>query len=281
MALVGVEDLGRGVAGDPGEDAQRPHAADAEEQLLAQPVLAVAAVQPVGHVAVVVGVALDVGVEHQQRHPADAGDPDPGEQLGAVGHRDGDRRALAVLLAQQRDRQSVGVEDGVGLLLPALAGQRLLEVAVLVEQADADDRYAEVAGGLQVVAGQDAEAAGVLRQHGGDAELRARSSRSRPGRRRRPRAGAGTTGHRSGSASRSARAAAEARQEGLVARASSSSRARPTAPSSLTGSRPVDSHRRAVDGLEDVLGLGVPGPAQVAGEIAQRGERRRAARDGR
>ncbi len=33
-----------------------------------------------------------------------------------------------------------------------------------VEQADADDRHAQVAGGLEVVAGQDAEAAGVLGQ---------------------------------------------------------------------------------------------------------------------
>ena len=172
---------GSGRAGDPRPDPQRADAADAEQQLLAQPVLAVAAVQPVGDLDVVVGVALDVGVEHQQRHPADLGHPDPGHQVGAAGQRDGDRGAVAVGLAQQRDRQPVRVEHRVGLLLPALAGQRLLEVAVPVEQADADDRDAEVAGRLEVVTGQDAEAAGVLRQHGGDAELRARSRRSSAG----------------------------------------------------------------------------------------------------
>ena len=57
------------------------------------------------------------------------------------------------------------------LLLPAVAGEGLAEVAVPVEQPDADQRYAEVAGGLEMVAGEDAEAAGVLRQGGGDAEL--------------------------------------------------------------------------------------------------------------
>ena len=38
---------------------------------------------------------------------------------------------------------------------------RLAEVAVLVEEADADERHGHVAGGLDVVAGEDAEAAGV------------------------------------------------------------------------------------------------------------------------
>ena len=172
VALVGVEDLGRGRAGDPRVGAERADAADAEQQLLAEPVLAGAAVEPVGHVAVVVGVVLDVGVEQQQRHPADLGHPDPGDQRRAAGQRDGDLGAGAVGLAQQRQRQPVGVDDRVALLLPALARQRLPEVAVPVEQADADERDAEVAGGLEVVAGEDAEAAGVLRQHGGDAELR-------------------------------------------------------------------------------------------------------------
>ena len=117
-------------------------------------------------------VVLDVGVEQQQRHPADLGHPDPGGQRRPPGRPTATVRGRAVGLAQQRDRQAVGVEDRVALLLPAVARQRLPEVAVPVEQADADQRDAEVAGGLEVVAGQDAEAAGVLRQHRGDAELR-------------------------------------------------------------------------------------------------------------
>ena len=42
---------------------------------------------------------------------------------------------------------------------------------MLVEEADADERDAEVGGRLEVVAGEDAEAAGVLRERLGDAEL--------------------------------------------------------------------------------------------------------------
>ena len=172
VALVGVEHLGGCGAGEAGERADGAHAADAEEHLLAKPVLGVAAVQPVGDGADDLAVLLDVGVEQQQRDPADLGDPDArGERL-LVGQADHDLRDRAVLLAQQRQRQAVGVEDRVGLLLPAVAGQGLAEVAVAVEQPDADDRHAEVARGLEVVAGQDAETAGVLRQHRGDAELR-------------------------------------------------------------------------------------------------------------
>ena len=65
----------------------------------------------------------------------------------------------------------MGVEVGVALLLPAVGVERLAEVAVPVEEADADERHAEVAGRLEVVAGEHAEAAGVLGERLGDAEL--------------------------------------------------------------------------------------------------------------
>ncbi len=65
----------------------------------------------------------------------------------------------------------VGVEQGVALLLPAVGVEALAEVAVPVEQPDADQRHAEVARRLEVVAGQHAEAAGVLGDRLGDAEL--------------------------------------------------------------------------------------------------------------
>ena len=65
----------------------------------------------------------------------------------------------------------VGVETGVALLLPAVGVELLAEVALLVEEAHAHQRDAEAAGRLEVVAGQDPEAAGVLGQRLGDAEL--------------------------------------------------------------------------------------------------------------
>ena len=159
-------------AGQLGPDAQRAHAADAEQQLLQEAVLAAAAVEAVGDVAERVLVLGDVGVEQQQRHAADRDLPDPRVQRAAVRQRERDERRGAVRVPGERQRQAVGVEDRVRLLLPAVRGDRLLEVAGAVEEADAGERQAEVGGALQVVAGEDAEAARVLRQRRGDAELR-------------------------------------------------------------------------------------------------------------
>ena len=62
VALVDVEHLRVDAEGP-----QRPHAADAEDDLLAQAVVRVAAVEAVGDRDAVGGVALDVGVEQVQR----------------------------------------------------------------------------------------------------------------------------------------------------------------------------------------------------------------------
>ena len=270
VALVGVEHLGLGRAGDPAEGAERADTADAEQELLVQPVLAGAAVQPVGHLAEVVGVLLDVGVEQQQRHPADIGDPDPGDHLGATGQRDPDQRTGAVGLVEQRDRQLVGVQDGVGLLLPALTRERLLEVALLVEQADADDRDAEVGGRLEVVAGEDAEAAGVLRQHRADAVLRGEvRDRARAVTRRGlvpTVAGqvAVEVGLRRLEHVEERRVGGELLEPAGIDRAEQVDRVVP-------GRLP----ELGVDGREDVLRGRVPGPAEVAREGAEGGQRRR------
>ena len=70
-------------------------------------------------------------------------------------------RWLAVFVALAADRHVVPVVVGVVLLLPAVEVEALLEVAFLVEQPDRHERQAEVACGLEVVAGEDAEAARI------------------------------------------------------------------------------------------------------------------------
>ena len=171
MALVGVEDLRLGCSGEARPQPQGTHTTDAEEHLLLEPLLTPAAVEALGDRAHRVVVAGDVGVEQEQRHAADLGAPHVRAQLSAPGHRDADDARGAVRLAQQVQRQPLRVGDGIGLLLPAVGVEALLEVAGLVEETDADDRHAEVGRRLEVVAGEDAEATGVLRQHGGDAVL--------------------------------------------------------------------------------------------------------------
>ena len=215
-----------------------------------------------------------VGVEQQQRHAADLGLPDVGVQLAAAGQPERDDARGAVRLAQQRQRQAVGVEDRVGLLLPAVAVQALLEVAGLVEQADADDRHAEVGGGLEVVAGEDAQAAGVLRQHLGDAELGAEVGDRRRGAPPRPAPGP-TPGT---SAARRGRCRGRPWPPRPADEAGVGGQRRELVPGDSADSRRDGvladlGPALRVDALEEVAGRRVPGPPQVAREVAQGGDR--------
>jgi hypothetical protein len=142
VALVGVEDLGRGIPAQRAEGPHRAHPADAEQQLLAQPVVAAAAVQPVGDLVQVGLVLLHVGVEQQQRDAADLGHPDLRGQHAARGqaHLHVHRRAGGV--PEQLQGQAVRVVGRVPLGLPAVGRQRLGEVTVPVQQADPDQRHA-------------------------------------------------------------------------------------------------------------------------------------------
>ena len=99
MALVHVEHLGRGQPFDGGERADRPHAADAGQDLLLDAVFLVAAVEPVGDAAQIVLVLRDVGIQQQQRDAAHLRHPDPRPQLRGVG-----QRQLAPAPAHRRHR---------------------------------------------------------------------------------------------------------------------------------------------------------------------------------
>ena len=140
------------------------------KHFLLESVVGTTAVQPVGHLALVAGILLDVGVQHQQRHPADLSHPDLRVQ-SAPREWDVDPK-WALVIVQQGQRQGVRVKQRITLLLPAGGVERLPEVSLPVEQPNADDRDSKIACGLEMVAGQDAEAARVLRQYLGNAEFR-------------------------------------------------------------------------------------------------------------
>jgi hypothetical protein len=165
VALVHVPH--RGV--DP-ERPQRPHSADPEHDLLAQPHLAPAHVEHAGDRAVRGVVERDVGVEHQHRHQPDLHLPD-GSLHHAAGQvdRDGEdasRRGLHRLHRQPRE-----VVVGIRVLLEAVGVNRLAEVAGAIEQPHAHERHAEVARRLAVVARQHAQAARVDAERLVDPEL--------------------------------------------------------------------------------------------------------------
>ena len=71
---------------------------------------------------------------------------------------------LAVGAEHRFQRHVFRVHQIVEFGLPVVRVNGLLKIAFAVEQADADEAEAEVAGGFGVVAGEDAEAAGGDRQ---------------------------------------------------------------------------------------------------------------------
>ena len=151
------------------EPAQHAHAADAEHELLAQAVLAVAAVQRVGDGPRPVGVSLDLRVEEVERHLPDLHEPDAdpnGHEIAVVVGELDDR-----CHRHERQRQPVRVVPRIALELAVVLVQPLPEVAAAVVEADADERDAELRGRLEMVAGEDPEAAGVDRQALVEAEL--------------------------------------------------------------------------------------------------------------
>ena len=111
--------------------------------------------RPVG--LVVLG---DVRVEQQDRDPPDLGDPDGDDGAsGRAARRDGQR--LAVAIGARAGRQPGEVVVGVGVLLVAVRVDRLAEVALAVHQPTPMNGRAMSDAVFSVVAGQDAEAAGV------------------------------------------------------------------------------------------------------------------------
>ena len=171
MALVHVEHLGCGQPFDFGEGADRSDTADTGQDLLLDPVLLVAAVEPVGDTAQIVLVLGNVGIQQQQRNSADLRNPDACPQLAGVGHRQLHQHRVIGPVREQPQRQPLRVQRGIILVLPAVGGQRLAEIAGPVVQAHRDQGQAQIRGRLQVVAGQNPQPAGVVRQHLGDTEL--------------------------------------------------------------------------------------------------------------
>ena len=160
MALVEVEDVGCDSHGP-----QRSHAADAQDDLLSQPLVGLGHVEAVGDVAQLRRVAREVGVEKEQGHAPDLRLPDCDLHVGAP---DGSLDLDALHLFHGQVATFVLRVD---LDLPCIGVDVLASESLLVEKADRDQRQADVARGLEMIAGEDAETARVDGQAFGYAEL--------------------------------------------------------------------------------------------------------------
>ncbi len=124
VALVQMEH-----AGLVAQRLERPHSADAQDDLLLDARLAIAAVEPRGELAIPRRVFLEIRVEEVERDPAEAHAPD-GHQDRPIAQRN--RRDAGLALGRQRmlDGRIGPVEALVALFLPSFGGDVLVKVAL-------------------------------------------------------------------------------------------------------------------------------------------------------
>ena len=145
------------------EGTQETDAADAEHPLLPQAPFRRTRVQSRRQLPVACIIGLEVGIEQVNGNPpyhdAPRADPD-------FATRDGDRddARLAVRAVHPGDGVHGGIDGIVGIALPSIQADVLIEIAAVIVQADANQRDAQVGRFLAMVAREHAEAAGIDRQ---------------------------------------------------------------------------------------------------------------------
>jgi hypothetical protein len=174
VSFVQVDDARRNAEG-----VKRANAADAEDQLLPDAHAIVAAVEPRRQLAIFRLVAWHVGVEKQERVAAHGHLPEPcRDRFGPGFDMNGDRASIRSRGRHERKHLAVDVE--IVLLLITVLVEPLFEIALVVIQTNANERDAEIGCGLDVIAGQNAQAAGIDRYRFVQSELGG-EVRDRPG----------------------------------------------------------------------------------------------------
>ena len=165
VALVEMQHPGL----DP-ERTERAERADPEQPVLPEPRQGISLVEARRDPAVDGVVLVELRVEQVERDAADLGAPDVERDL-ALEEREREPERGAVGARHLDGRQVLRDDLGPVLVLEPGAIDPLLEVALSVEQPDADHGHGEVARLLEDVARERAEPSGVDGQRGVDAEL--------------------------------------------------------------------------------------------------------------
>ncbi len=142
---------------------ERSHAADAEDDLLLDSRLAIAAVEARRELAIPGRVLFEIRIEEKELDAAEEHLPH-GREDGTVAERHGDDAGAAIGANGLLDGRVGPVEPHVRFLLPAFLRHGLVKVPLRIHEADADERHAEVARFLAVVSGEHAKAAGIDRK---------------------------------------------------------------------------------------------------------------------
>ncbi|OPZ97884.1 MAG: hypothetical protein BWY71_01450 [Planctomycetes bacterium ADurb.Bin412] len=155
-------------------DSQRfdcPKTADPQQNFLPQTHFVIPAIQLGGNLPVFYPVAAHVGIQQIQIHAAYEDPPDLHHHI-PVSDIDMKTDRPSVFPQHQPDGHIVKVIFRIRFLLPAVRVQILLKIPLPVEQSDADQRQAQIAGTFEVITGENAQTAGINRQAFVQSELR-------------------------------------------------------------------------------------------------------------
>ncbi len=176
MSFVDVADLG--IRMECLDDAP---AADAKHDLLHQSCLASTAIELCRYAAVGRAVERIVAVQQIELHVPDGRLPHA-QMEHATRQFEPYPQPSPVLENDRLDRHHRRIIVGVELLLDAVGVDDLAKIPFLIQQPDSKRRDVEIAGRLQIIAGQDAEPAGIERQCRAETEFHAEIGN--PGKRR-------------------------------------------------------------------------------------------------
>ena len=142
--------------------AQGTHPTDAQQHFLRNAYFRVIGVQAGRQIAVGGGIFFDVAAHQIERDPPHLDQPQACQNI-APRQLDGDGQGIALVIFERQDGHFVEIESLVADLLPAVLGDVLNEVTLVVNEADGHQRQAQVTGFFQMVTGKDAQPAGIDR----------------------------------------------------------------------------------------------------------------------
>src|SRR5690606_7817518 len=146
------------------EHAQELEPPDSRDHLLLDAILARAPVEPMRQPTIAGGVLRDVGIEEEDGDSPRKNAPDA-KRHGAPGELDLDAERLSALgMAHLFDRELPVVDGRIDDALVSRSVDLLAKVALPIEEADRDERHAEIARALDVISREKAESARVDRK---------------------------------------------------------------------------------------------------------------------
>src|SRR5450631_1969352 len=154
------------------ESPQQSPTGDPEQQFLLQAQFRSAAIQLAGDAAMDWIIRGVIAVQQVQLYPTDLNLPSA-QPDRVAGQGDLQSQPFAVRLTQGRDGQLPRIVKRIYGLLGSILVDHLTKVTLAIEQSDANDRHAQIAGSLQLVAGDVAEPTGVDGQRFAQHELHA------------------------------------------------------------------------------------------------------------